>query len=145
MLPEQGTCCRPHRLAVQGAKAPAHPTGVKGRAHLGLAQHIGVAPGQGLGAAMKTLGGGQRPLHRDVAGQLGVGASHLGMGVTLGLGVKVHYLHQRMYAGVGPSGAQRRNTLAGEGLEGRFQLVLNGFAAGLALPALVCTTVVADP
>jgi hypothetical protein len=50
-----------------------------------------------------------------------------------------------MHTSVGSTGAQGRDALAGKGLEGGFELVLNGFTAGLALPALVGTTVVADP
>lgn len=57
----------------------------------------------------------------------------------------MRHLHQAVYAGVCASGAKGVNGLAGcECAQGLFQMVLHGLSIGLALPAVVALTQVAD-
>ncbi|MCY1246334.1 hypothetical protein D9M72_595610 [compost metagenome] len=97
---------------------------------------------------MEFVGHRVRPLHRDVVGQVAVGAAHPGERVAFDVGVEVHHLHQPVHAGIGAAGAQRADPAAGgqagELREGGFELVLHRAARALALPALVCLAVVAD-
>jgi hypothetical protein len=53
-------------------------------------------------------------------------------------------LHDAVYACIGSACAKGRHPLAGKLPQGFLKLILNGLPGRLALPALVCTTVVAD-
>jgi hypothetical protein len=94
--------------------------------------------------AIRAVGDLGRPLHGDVLGQEGVGAAHPGVGRALQLGVKVHDLHQAVHTGIGATGADGGDFLSSKAAQGRFEFVLYGVAIGLALPAAIGLTVVAD-
>ena len=60
------------------------------------------------------------------------------MGIAFDLGVKVDHLHQSMHACVGAAGTQGADPrYIGKLSQGFFELVLDGQARALALPALV--------
>ena len=93
---------------------------------------------------MEFVGGKHGPLHRDIARQVGIGATHPGVGVAVEFGVKVHHLHDAVHAGIGAACTQSGNALGSKLAQRGFQFVLDGLARELALPALVGLSVVAD-
>ncbi len=84
------------------------------------------------------------PLDGDVFGQIGVGTTDPRVGVTIDVGIEVHYLHQTMDSRIGAAGAQSGNALCSEFAQRGLQLVLNRLTGGLALPTLVPLAVVRD-
>ena len=56
----------------------------------------------------------------------------------------MHHLHQAVHACVGSASAVDANTLRTELNKRQLQLILNGVAGELALPALISSAVVAD-
>ena len=92
---------------------------------------------------MKGVGHFHGPLHGDVAGQVGIGATHPRVSVALQGCVKVHHLHDAVHPGIGPTGTQGGHPLGSEAAQRSFQLVLDGESRRLALPALVRLPVVA--
>jgi hypothetical protein len=82
-------------------------------------------------------------LHGDVLGQKVLVPRTQELG-ALQLGVKVHDLHQPVHTGIGATGADGGDFLSSKAAQGRFEFVLYGVAIGLALPAAIGLTVVAD-
>ena len=147
MLTQQQLCSRAHALAVQRLKYPAHATVLYAGAYGGLQQHIGITTRGGTGAGVKALGAAghlDSPLHGNVLGEEGVGATYPGVGRTLQLGVEVNNLHQSVNTGVGAACTNGGHLLSSKAAQGRFEFVLYGVAIGLTLPASISLTVVAD-
>ena len=57
----------------------------------------------------------------------------------------MHHLHQAVNPSIGAARTGCADFFSSKAAQGRFELVLYGVAAGLALPALVAAAVVADP
>ena len=93
---------------------------------------------------MEGVGHGLRPLHGDVGRQEAVCAAHPRERLALHLGVEVHDLHEPVHARIGAAGADGGDGLVGEAREGGFEVVLDGAARRLALPAVVSLSEVAD-
>ena len=68
----------------------------------------------------------KRPLDRDIARQVCIGATDPGVGVAVAVSVKVDHLHEGVYTGVGATSTERGDALRGELGECLFELVLNG-------------------
>ena len=84
------------------------------------------------------------PLHRNIIGQITIGAADPRTHVALEGRIKVDHLHQAMNASISATCAQGGDFVRGEFLECLFQFILNGQARALALPALIGLTVVGD-
>jgi hypothetical protein len=97
----------PHRLAIERAKGPAGEAALERGPHGRLEQQVVVAPADRGRARVEARGNEAAPLDGDVAGQVAIGAAHPAVERTLGLGVEVDDLVERMHAGIGAAGADR--------------------------------------
>ena len=121
-----------HRVAVQRAEDPAAQACLDRRTHRGLPEQEGVATGTCAVARVEVGRDGLRPLHGDVLGEIAVGAAHPRELLANDGGVEVDDLVQRVHAGVGPTGAHRRDDLAAR------QADESGQRASRACPAPSC-------
>ena len=132
-----------HGLRVQRLEDPPHPVGLQAGANRRLQHDVGVAPSQSASPGVKRSGHHPRPLHRHVRWQMAVGAPHpSGFGPDH-FGVEMRHLEGAMDARIGAARTQNRGGRAvHEQTQRPLQPVLNGAAAGLALPPLVRGAVV---
>ena len=111
------------------------------RAHGRLQHDVGIAARDCLGAAMKLWRHLLRPLHSDVIRQEAIHTAHPRKCFTLKRCIEVHHLHERVHARIGAARAIGDDALtrrqARELAQRIFQLVLQGVATLLALPAEV--------
>ncbi len=133
-----------HRSAVERPKAPANFSCFDTGAHWRFKQAVTIAPRGGATARVERGRHRLRPLHRNVSRQIAIGTAHPGIGGALQVSVDMHHLHQRMYAGISTASAAGGHRCTCELCLCRFEPVLHGAAAALALPALISLAAVAD-
>ena len=144
MLANQILRRRPHRVEFERQMKPAYAGLIKRRAQSMVQQHVAVTALKGRVARAELRCHRLRPKHCRTRRQQRVGAPHPRRLRTLGIGIEMHDLFQRVHAGVGPAGTNRRHFFARDPGQRAFERVLHRAARRLRLPAAERGPVVFD-
>ena len=142
MLADQRGGRLTHRRNCQRPEYPAGSVSPMGMRDSRPANEIAVGSCPRPESRMKVGRNLARPLHRDGLGQTGIDTSDPGGQWTPCLGIEVNDLRQRMNAGIGAPGADRRHTMAGKRRQGNFNQILDRVAGRLGLPTGKSGTVI---
>ena len=135
---------RAHRIHIQGEMKPAHPAVVQRRTHRMTVEYVAIRARYGRVTRVKAVGHGHGPLHRDGSRQQRVDTAHPGRFRTDRRGVEMRHLRQGMHAGIRAPGCGQAHRLTGDGRKRALQVILDGIAGWLRLPAAEAAAVVFD-
>ena len=143
MLAQQVSSGLAHLFSVKRAIHPTHPARFDTGPDRRFEQSVGIAACDRATARVKFVRHCARPLHGNVSRQKRVGPAHPGGGFAFKRGIKMHHLQQAVHTCVSAACAVDPNGLGAELGQRQLELVLNGVARELALPALLRAAVVA--
>jgi hypothetical protein len=133
-----------HQLGVQRAKHPTHQARLQRRSGNRLSDEVRIAPTLCAESRVKVELRRMAPLNTDVCGEEPVGAAHPRKQFSMHRSINVNHLIQRMHTRVGAAGADSANGIVRKSGQRPLDVVLHRSAIGLALPAVVCLSTVAD-